>query len=44
MGFGALMTLLNGALEDGAGIATALVMAGCGIGSHVALRGARRHL
>ncbi|MBB5692272.1 multidrug effflux MFS transporter [Muricoccus pecuniae] len=44
MGFGALMTLLNGALEDGAGIATALVMAGCGIGSLVALRGARRHL
>ncbi|MBP0446662.1 multidrug effflux MFS transporter [Roseomonas sp. SSH11] len=44
MGFGALMTIVNGALESGAGIATALVMAGCGIGSTIALRGARRYL
>lgn len=44
MGFGALMTLVNGAFETGAGVASALVMAGCGIASSVALRGARRHL
>jgi len=44
MGFGALMTVVNGALETGAGIATPLVIAGCGAASLVALRGARRYL
>ncbi len=41
MGFGAAMTLLVGLLEGGAGIATMAVMAGCGLGAQLALRGAR---
>ncbi|WP_458093829.1 multidrug effflux MFS transporter [Roseomonas sp. WA12] len=44
MGFGALMTLVNGAFENGSGVTTALVMAGCGIASSIALQGARRNL
>jgi DHA1 family bicyclomycin/chloramphenicol resistance-like MFS transporter len=42
MGFGAVMTLLAGALETGAGIGTAASMAGCALGAQLALRGARQ--
>lgn len=42
MGFGALMTLLTGAIETGSGVATAAVMAGCAIGAQLALRSAER--
>ncbi len=42
MGFGAVMTAVVGVFEGGAGIATMAVMAGCGIGAQLALRGARR--
>ncbi len=41
MGFGALMTFLVGLVEFGTGLGTALTMAGAGIGSWLALRGAR---
>ncbi|MFH5926002.1 multidrug effflux MFS transporter [Roseomonas xinghualingensis] len=44
MGFGALMTIVNGAVETGSGVATALVMAACGVMAHIALSGARRRL
>jgi DHA1 family bicyclomycin/chloramphenicol resistance-like MFS transporter len=44
MGSGAVLTLLTGAVEGGTGVATALAMAGCGIGAIIALWGARRHL
>jgi DHA1 family bicyclomycin/chloramphenicol resistance-like MFS transporter len=42
MAFGALMTVLVGVTEGGAGIGTSLAMAGCGIGALLALRGAGR--
>jgi len=42
MGWGAVMTLVAGALELGSGIGTAATMAGCAIGAQLALRGARR--
>jgi DHA1 family bicyclomycin/chloramphenicol resistance-like MFS transporter len=41
MGFGALMTVLVGLSEHGAGIGTALTMAGCGLGALLALRATR---
>jgi len=42
MGWGAVMTVVAGALELGSGIGTAATMAGCAIGAQLALRGARR--
>jgi DHA1 family bicyclomycin/chloramphenicol resistance-like MFS transporter len=42
MGFGALMTFLVGLVEFGAGIGTSVTMAAAGIGTWLALRGARR--
>jgi DHA1 family bicyclomycin/chloramphenicol resistance-like MFS transporter len=44
MGFGALMTVVNGTLESGSGVATASVMAFCGVLANIALWGARRRL
>ncbi|ONG44791.1 Bcr/CflA family drug resistance efflux transporter [Pseudoroseomonas deserti] len=38
MGFGAVMTLVTGALETGSGVPTAATMAGCAIGAQIALR------
>ncbi|HZF75289.1 MAG TPA: multidrug effflux MFS transporter [Acetobacteraceae bacterium] len=42
MGFGALMTLLVGLTETGSGIGTTVTMACAGLGTHLALRAARR--
>lgn len=42
MGFGAVMTLLAGAVELGSGIGTAATMAGCALGAQLALRGANQ--
>ncbi|PZW45023.1 DHA1 family bicyclomycin/chloramphenicol resistance-like MFS transporter [Humitalea rosea] len=42
MGFGAAMTALVGVIEGGAGIGTMAVMAACGVGGNLALRGVRR--
>jgi DHA1 family bicyclomycin/chloramphenicol resistance-like MFS transporter len=42
MGFGALMTLVTGALETGSGLPTAATMAACAIGAQLALRQANR--
>jgi DHA1 family bicyclomycin/chloramphenicol resistance-like MFS transporter len=42
MGFGALMTFVVGLVEFGAGIGTSVTMAAAGIGTWLALRGARR--
>lgn len=42
MGFGALMTGLVGLVEFGAGIGTSITMAAAGIGTWLALQGARR--
>jgi DHA1 family bicyclomycin/chloramphenicol resistance-like MFS transporter len=41
MGFGALMTVVVGLTEHGAGIATAATMAASGVGAMLALRAAR---
>ena len=37
MGFGAVMTLVTGALESGSGLPTAAVMAACAIGAQIGL-------
>ncbi|MGG5812454.1 multidrug effflux MFS transporter [Falsiroseomonas sp. CW058] len=42
MGFGAAMTFLVSLVEHGAGIGTALTMAAVGVGTFLALRGAKR--
>jgi DHA1 family bicyclomycin/chloramphenicol resistance-like MFS transporter len=41
MGFGAVVTVLVGLSEQGAGLGTALTMAGCGLGALLALRATR---
>jgi DHA1 family bicyclomycin/chloramphenicol resistance-like MFS transporter len=43
MVFGAAMSFLVGLVEFGAGIGTALTMAGTGIGAMLALRGTPRY-
>ncbi len=42
MGFGALMTLVAGMLETGSGMATALLMLACALGTQAALLAVRR--